>query len=119
MGDTPLAPEEYGGDLQLLLTEERKKPNSRQPSDGLRVFRFRSEPLQGQRVPPEKFLCRGAMRRINTNIPSFEEMRIPEVLKHVALKPRGMVLITGPTGSGKSTTLAAMVGHINENRTAM
>lgn len=57
-----------------------------------------------------------ALRRINSNIPTFEEMSIPEVLKSLSLKPRGMVLITGPTGSGKSTTLAAMVGHINENR---
>ena len=57
-----------------------------------------------------------AMRRINSTIPTFEEMNIPQVLKVLALKPRGMVLITGPTGSGKSTTLAAMVGHINENR---
>lgn len=57
-----------------------------------------------------------ALRRINSNIPTFEEMSIPQVLKVLALKPRGMVLITGPTGSGKSTTLAAMVGHINENR---
>ncbi len=57
-----------------------------------------------------------ALRRINSTIPTFEEMNIPQVLKALALKPRGMVLITGPTGSGKSTTLAAMVGHINENR---
>ena len=57
-----------------------------------------------------------AMRRINSTIPTFEEMNIPQVLKTLALKPRGMVLITGPTGSGKSTTLAAMVGHINDNR---
>lgn len=57
-----------------------------------------------------------ALRRINSKIPSFEEMNIPLVLKEMSLKPRGLVLITGPTGSGKSTTLAAMVGHINNNR---
>ncbi len=60
--------------------------------------------------------CAAALRRINSTIPTFEEMNIPQVLKALSLKPRGMVLITGPTGSGKSTTLAAMVGHINENR---
>lgn len=60
--------------------------------------------------------CAAALRRINSTIPTFEEMNIPQVLKALSLKPRGMVLITGPTGSGKSTTLAAMVGHINEHR---
>lgn len=47
---------------------------------------------------------------------SIDELKLPVILKEVALKPRGLVLITGPTGSGKSTTLAAMVNHINENR---
>ena len=58
----------------------------------------------------------GALRRINWEIPSFEEINLPEVLKNLSLKPRGMILITGPTGSGKSTTLAAMVDYINQNR---
>ena len=58
----------------------------------------------------------GALRRINWKIPSFEEINLPEVLKTLSLKPRGMILITGPTGSGKSTTLAAMVDYINQNR---
>ena len=57
-----------------------------------------------------------ALRRINWRIPGFEEMNLPHVLRDLSLKPRGMVLITGPTGSGKSTTLAAMVDHINQNR---
>ncbi len=58
----------------------------------------------------------GALRRINWEIPSFEEINLPEVLKNLSLKQRGMILITGPTGSGKSTTLAAMVDYINQNR---
>lgn len=57
-----------------------------------------------------------ALRRINWDIPSFEQMHLPDVLRSLALKPRGIVLITGPTGSGKSTTLATMVDHINEQR---
>ena len=57
-----------------------------------------------------------ALRRINWKIPTFEEINLPEVLRELSLKPRGLVLITGPTGSGKSTTLAAMVDNINQNK---
>lgn len=53
------------------------------------------------------------LRHIPEDIPSFEDLGLPEVCKELALKPRGLVLVTGPTGSGKSTTLAAMVDLIN------
>ncbi|MBS1272118.1 MAG: Twitching mobility protein [Candidatus Marinimicrobia bacterium] len=58
----------------------------------------------------------GVFRAIPDEIRSFEELGIPPVLKDLALKDRGLILLTGPTGSGKSTTLATMVNHINENR---
>ncbi|MEW6696441.1 MAG: type IV pilus twitching motility protein PilT [Bacillota bacterium] len=54
-----------------------------------------------------------AMRIIRTQIPTIRELRLPEVVCHLARKPRGLVLVTGPTGSGKSTTLAAMIDLIN------
>ncbi|MCH8332440.1 type IV pilus twitching motility protein PilT [Candidatus Sumerlaeota bacterium] len=54
-------------------------------------------------------------RNIPSKILSFEDLNSPPILKAVAHKPRGMVLVTGPTGSGKSTTLAAMVDYINSN----
>ncbi|QRN86067.1 type IV pilus twitching motility protein PilT [Clostridia bacterium] len=57
-----------------------------------------------------------ALRMIHSNIPRFEDINLPDILKTLALKPRGLVLVTGPTGSGKSTTLAAMVGYINSHR---
>ena len=57
-----------------------------------------------------------AFRVIWINIPTLQELGFPEVFKELALKPRGLVLVTGPTGSGKSTTLAAMVNHINQHR---
>ena len=57
-----------------------------------------------------------ALRRINWKIPTFEEINLPEVLRELSLRPRGLVLITGPTGSGKSTTLAAMVDNINQHK---
>jgi twitching motility protein PilT len=54
-------------------------------------------------------------RTIPSKILSLEQLAAPKVFAELALKPRGMVLVTGPTGSGKSTTLAAMVNHLNEN----
>jgi len=54
-----------------------------------------------------------AMRQVTSTIPSFEELHLPEIIKRLALEPRGLVLVTGTTGSGKTTTLAAMIDHIN------
>ena len=55
-------------------------------------------------------------RTIPSDILSLEQLGAPEIFKKIASFPRGLVLVTGPTGSGKSTTLAAMVDYINENR---
>jgi len=54
-------------------------------------------------------------RLIPYRIRTVEELGLPEVTKTIAMAPRGLVLVTGPTGSGKSTSLAAMINHINEN----
>jgi len=55
------------------------------------------------------------LRSIPVQIPSFESLGLPEVIRKVAEKPRGLILVTGPTGSGKSTTLAAIIDYINSN----
>jgi twitching motility protein PilT len=57
-----------------------------------------------------------AFRVINIVVPTLDELGFSPVLKDLALKTRGLILVTGPTGSGKSTALAAMVDHINRNR---
>lgn len=57
-----------------------------------------------------------AMRVIPARPLSLDELKMPPIVKDLALRPRGLCLVTGPTGSGKSTTLAAMVNHINENK---
>jgi twitching motility protein PilT len=54
-------------------------------------------------------------RSIPTKVLSLEDLKCPRVFKEISEYPRGIVLVTGPTGSGKSTTLAAMINHINEN----
>ncbi|MBU2603601.1 MAG: PilT/PilU family type 4a pilus ATPase [Actinobacteria bacterium] len=56
-----------------------------------------------------------AMRQVAVSIPSFEELMLPPVVQKLALEPRGMLLVTGTTGSGKTTTLAAMIDHINNS----
>ena len=56
-----------------------------------------------------------AMRYVKTNVPSFEELGLLEQIKKIAESPRGIVLVAGSTGCGKSTTLAAMIEHINAN----
>ncbi|MGZ3183541.1 MAG: type IV pilus twitching motility protein PilT [Telluria sp.] len=55
------------------------------------------------------------LRTIPSKILSLEDLNAPKIFAEFALRPRGLVLVTGPTGSGKSTTLAAMINHLNEN----
>ena len=57
-----------------------------------------------------------AFRSINSEAPTLENMGMPPIVTEIAQKPRGLVLVTGPTGSGKSTTLAAMIDYINRTR---
>ncbi|MCK4423844.1 MAG: PilT/PilU family type 4a pilus ATPase [Candidatus Omnitrophica bacterium] len=56
------------------------------------------------------------LRLIKNIIPSFEDLHLPPILKDIALAPRGIVIVTGTTSSGKSTTLAAMIDYINTNK---
>jgi twitching motility protein PilT len=67
------------------------------------------------------FIQRGTIglvfRVIPMRIPTIEELLLPEIIKKISLEPRGLILVTGTTGSGKSTTLAAMIDNINSSRT--
>ena len=58
------------------------------------------------------------LRTIPSKVLTLEQLRAPKIFADLALKPRGLVLVTGPTGSGKSTTLAAMINHLNETEYA-
>ena len=55
------------------------------------------------------------LRRIETHIPSCDDLKLPEVVKQLAMTKRGLIIFVGATGTGKSTSLAAMIGHRNEN----
>ena len=54
------------------------------------------------------------LRLISLEIPTIDSLRLPEVLKNIILRSQGLILVTGPTGSGKSTTVAAMIDHLNQ-----
>ena len=56
-----------------------------------------------------------AFRRVPFELPNVDQLQLPQICKDLVLKPRGLVLVTGPTGSGKSTTLAAMIEYLNEH----
>src|ERR1700683_2305750 len=87
--------------------------------DSSKECNFAISPQGIGRFRVSAFVQQGAVgaviRLINAKIPSFEELELPPILKEVALTKRGLVMIVGGTGSGKSTSLAAMIGHRNEN----
>ena len=58
-----------------------------------------------------------AVRLLPPKIPTIDELGLPAICRELAMKPRGLVVVTGPTGSGKSTTMAAMIQHLNTNET--
>lgn len=88
--------------------EKHHEADFAHPVEG--VGRFRVNGFQQQMVPGAVF------RIIPTKIKTIEELNAPASLKEIAQKPRGLILVTGPTGSGKSTTLAAMIDSINKTR---
>jgi twitching motility protein PilT len=83
---------------------------------------FSFEEADGQRfrvnVYRQQNELAAAIRILRNDIPSLADLRLPPVIRQLAEQPRGIVLVTGPTGSGKSTTLAAMIDYINETRKA-
>lgn len=59
--------------------------------------------------------CHIVARHVKAEVPSFEDLHLPDIVKRIALAPRGIVMVAGTTGSGKSTTLAAIIEHINRH----
>lgn len=81
-------------------------------------FAFETPDFCRQRVNVFRFKGKLAatIRILNDRIPTISELNLPSVLTRLADEPRGLILVTGPTGSGKSTTLASMIDHINHTR---
>lgn len=114
-GYAPLSPEDTQNFCGQLLDEEQQ---ARLEANGETDFSY-SFPGYG-RFRVNVFRQRGSfsavLRVLAPKVPTIDELGLPLMLKELAMKPSGIILVTGPTGSGKSTTLAAMVDHINRNR---
>ena len=98
----------------MLSNEQRRKLEQEWELD----FSYGVEGLSRFRVNiyRDKGNYAAAFRTITDTVPSFESLGLPETVRRMAEKPRGLVLVTGPTGSGKSTTLAAMIDYINSTK---
>lgn len=114
-GRPPLAEDLVSQLLAPLVSDEMKKDFSQEKSldfshgiEGVARFRVNMFVQRGQ--------TSAAFRRIPEDIPTLADLGAPAILAEFARAPRGMVLVTGPTGSGKSTTLAAVLRLINETR---
>lgn len=110
-----MTPEEMDTILNQILTEKQKERFVRRQELDLalsvaKMGRFRIN------IYKQRGTVAMAMRAVNTIVPGFEELHLPEVIKKLADLRRGMCVITGTTGSGKSTTLAAIIEHINATR---
>ena len=108
----PLGPVETKQLCYSVLTEEQKitfeKKSELDLSFGVRALsRFRAN------IFMQRGAVAGAFRSIPFKILSFEELGLPPIVAELAQRPRGLVLVTGPTGSGKSTTLASVIDKIN------
>lgn len=115
-GSTPLTAKEVELLAHALMTERQRAQFDEKLEMNLAIA---SERLGRFRI--NLYRQRGAIgvviRQIKTRIPTLDELGLPPVLKAIALSRRGLVLVTGATGSGKSTTLAAMIDYRNESST--
>jgi twitching motility protein PilT len=114
-GFRPLSPRDTQEMILGLLSEEQRRRFETELELDFAysipgVSRFRANVFQQRNSMGAVF------RVIPLKIPTLEELSLPKVCKYLAERPRGLVLVTGPTGSGKSTTLAAIINHINETR---
>src|SRR4051812_49196850 len=117
MDHAPLKPEDLKGLAEQLMTPRQIKQFAEEKEcdfaigvPGIGRFRVNLYQQRGS-------LCY-AMRAIPYQARSIQELQLPKALEDIAMKPRGLVLVTGVTGSGKSTALAGMIHHVNEHRHA-
>lgn len=114
ISDTPLDEESIADILSSILTQRQQrdfesKMELNTALDMGEYGRFRVNVFRQRQMPGL------VIRRIISKIPSLEELMLPSILKDMALERRGLILLTGMTGSGKSTTLASMLNYRNEN----
>lgn len=110
---TPVTSDDTRQALETITTESRQQQFAKD-----RELDFSYSIWEAGRFRVNASVQRGsislAFRRISIDIPSIDELNLPGVCKTLALRRRGLILVTGPTGSGKSTTLASMINHLNQ-----
>lgn len=114
--NTPLTPEKTRETVFGVMNERQRKEFlekhecnfaiSARGTGRFRVSAFYQRNLAGM-----------VLRRIETNIPTLDDLQLPDIIKELAMTKRGLIIFVGATGTGKSTSLAAMIGHRNENST--
>jgi len=115
LGNIELSGEDTKVMVESILTPEQKRQLDKQgevdlsySSQGIGRFRINAYKQRGSY---------GMAIRVGTlKVPTIDELGLPEIIKELAVKNKGLILVTGPTGSGKSTTLAAMIDYINNNK---
>ncbi|MEJ6704949.1 MAG: PilT/PilU family type 4a pilus ATPase [Pseudomonadales bacterium] len=114
MSKTPLTAEQSREMVHSTMTEAQV-----QEFESERECNFAIHSATAARFRVSSFYQRNfagmVLRRIETHIPSCDDLKLPEVVKQLAMTKRGLIIFVGATGTGKSTSLAAMIGHRNEN----
>ncbi|MGB5352361.1 MAG: PilT/PilU family type 4a pilus ATPase [Woeseia sp.] len=112
--DTPLTHEQAAMMVRSIMNDKQMKE-----FDSTKECNFAISPQGIGRFRVSAFIQQGmpgaVLRTITTEIPTLGELELPPILKDVVMNKRGLVIVVGGTGSGKSTTMAAMIGHRNEN----
>jgi twitching motility protein PilT len=115
VGEEPLSPQECQKLIFSMLNNTQRKELEQNweldCSYGVKgLARFRVN------VYKERGCYAACLRALSSKIPNFDQMGLPEIVREISHRPRGLILITGPTGSGKTTTMAAMLDLINRTR---
>jgi len=116
---TPVAEKPLTADHTAILARALMNDRQTREFDETRECNFAISPRGIGRFRVNAFVQQGrvgmVLRTINTTIPTFEELGLPDVLRDVVMSKRGLAIMVGATGSGKSTSLAAMLGYRNEH----
>lgn len=101
--------------LMKSITPERVQQEFEESGSGDFGFKFSDEARFRVAIFKQKGFCSMVLRRIPSKLLTFEEIGLPAMARQICRRPRGIFLVTGPTGSGKTTTLSTMINYINEN----
>src|SRR3954463_15657916 len=110
----PLEPEDTMS-LMKSITPERIQQEFEETGSGDFGFAYGKIARFRVSIFKQKGVCSMVLRKIPNKLLTFEQIGLPKMAEQICRRPRGIFLVTGPTGSGKTTTLASMINYINEN----